>query len=484
MAGDAYRTAAATLGALANKSLGSVELLDRLIGRVERYDPTINAVVVRDFDRARKRAAEADAARASGESWGPLHGLPMTVKECFDVAGLPTTSGAPALKDNVAMRHADAVQRLVDAGAVIFGKTNTPLFAGDLQTYNDVYGTTNNPWDIGRGPGGSSGGAAAALAAGLTPLELGSDIGGSIRNPAHFCGVVGHKPSYGIVPLRGHVPGPPNTLDLPDIGVAGPMARCVEDLRLAMSVLAGPSPWDAAGWRLDLPAPRRTALGGARVAVCADHPFCPVDRQIADAIQRLADRLAAAGAAVREATPKLDFAEAFRVYYRLLAGVMAPGFTADQQAALRKRVAEATDANEPTVLFAHGATRSHGQHLIDVEARERHRARWADFLAEWDVFLCPVVMVAAFPHDQTPGMAARHLVVNGIQRPYAEAICWAGLTGNARLPATAVPIGRTKEGMPIGVQIVAGYLQDNTALRFAALVEELLGGFTAPPGFD
>src|SRR5262245_16964260 len=243
-----YRTATALLSDLEACRVGSLELLEHLLARAERHNPALNAIVVRDIDRARARAKEADTARRRGESWGPLHGLPMTVKECFDVEGLPTSAGSPGLKANAALRHADAVQRLVDAGAIIFGKTNVPLFAGDLQTYNEVYGITNNPWDTTRGPGGSSGGSAVALAAGLTPLELGSDIGGSIRNPAHFCGVYGHKPSYGVISMRGHVPGPPNSLLQADIGVAGPLARSADDLELALSVMAGPNEFDATAW--------------------------------------------------------------------------------------------------------------------------------------------------------------------------------------------------------------------------------------------
>jgi amidase len=479
-----WLTATQSLSALQKGEIGSRELLDRLIARIERHNPAVNAVVVQDYERARARADAADAARARGQSWGPLHGLPMTVKECFDVEGLPTTAGAPALRANRAVRHADAVRRLVDAGAVIFGKTNTPLFAGDLQTYNSVYGTTHNPWDLACGPGGSSGGAAAALAAGMTPLELGSDIGGSIRNPAHFCGVYGHKPSFGIVPMRGHVPGPPNTLSTADIGVGGPMARSVEDLQLGLAVLAGPGEWDAAAWRLELPSPRQTTLNGYRIAVCADHAFCPVDREIADAIERAAAALGQGGAKVGMATPEIDFAEAFRVYYRLLAGALSPGLPAPQSEAMAVRAAKASpDDQDLAVLFARGATRRHAEHLRDVEHRQQQRARWADFFRDWDAFLCPVILTAAFPHDQSSDMGARRLVVNGVERPYFEAICWAGLIGNVRLPSTVVPIGRTKAGLPIGMQVVGPYLEDRTALDIARHVERAVGGFVPPPAF-
>src|SRR5690606_37586313 len=217
-------------------------------------NPALNAIVATDIEAARERARAADAALAAGESWGPLHGVPITIKDTFEVAGMPTTAGAKELRDHRPSSNAVAVQRLLDAGAIVFGKTNVPLYAGDLQTYNEVYGSTSNPWDLHRTPGGSSGGAAAALAAGLTALELGSDIGGSIRTPSHFCGVCGLKPSYGIIPSRGHIPGPPGTLSEADISVTGPMARSVDDLELALDILAGPDTPAAKGWRLELPA--------------------------------------------------------------------------------------------------------------------------------------------------------------------------------------------------------------------------------------
>ena len=228
--------------------LTSSEALEYFIARVEKLDPPLNAVVVRRFDEARQRAREADEALARGEHWGPLHGVPMTVKETFEVAGWPTTAGVTDLAEHVPRQDADAIERLRAAGAVLFGKTNIPAYAGDLQSFNEIYGTTNNPWNPELTPGGSSGGAAAALAAGMTPLELGSDIGGSIRTPAAFCGVAGLKPSWRLIPTRGHIPGPPGALSTRDISVAGPMSRHVEDLELAMEILAGPDQDEGPGW--------------------------------------------------------------------------------------------------------------------------------------------------------------------------------------------------------------------------------------------
>jgi len=479
-----YRTATALLSDLEARRVGALELLDHLIARAERHNPAINAIVVRDVERARARAAEADAARRRGESWGRLHGLPMTVKECFDVEGLPTSAGSPSLKANAALRHADAVQRLVDAGAIVFGKTNVPLFAGDLQTYNEVYGITNNPWDTTRGPGGSSGGSAAALAAGLTPLEFGSDIGGSIRNPAHFCGVYGHKPSYGLVSMRGHVPGPPNSLLQVDIAVVGPMARAAEDLDLALSIVAGPNEFDLPAWRVELPPPRHQRLQDYRIAVCADDPFCPVDREIADLIRAAAAALAKAGAKVADAKPDLDFGQCFRSYYQMLAATMSADFPEPvmQSLEIKARVAS-PESTAYADLFARGASMRHAAYIKASAGRQKQRAAWGNFFRDRDVFLCPVVMTAAFPHDHAPDMLSRTLPVNGEARPYGDALCWAGLIGNVRLPATVVPIGRTKAGLPVGMQIVGPYLEDRSPIDLAKRLADLIGGFTPPPGY-
>lgn len=481
---DATWMAAGDLAAAVRaRKVSAVELLEHFRRRVDQHNPKVNAVVVFDWERARERAVAADSALTQGRAVGPLHGVPMTVKECFDVEGLPTTAGAVTLKANAALRHADAVKKLVDAGAVIFGKTNTPLYAGDFQTYNEVYGTTNNPWDLTRGPGGSSGGSAAALATGMTPLELGSDIGGSIRNPAHFCGVYGHKPSFGVVPLRGHVPGPPNSLYLPDIAVAGPLARSADDLDLALSVLAGPGEWDATAWRIDLPAPRRTALADYRIAICPDDAFCPVETEIADAISRAADALAKSGATVRPSRPALDFGDSFRRFYRMLAAALAPGYDEGLLEQLAIGAKAATDPRAMSTLFMRGSTMRHVDYVREAAARQEERARWADFFTGYDVFLCPIVMTAAFAHDHSPDLQARHLTVNGVQRGYLEAIGWAGLIGNVRLPATVVPVGRTRAGLPIGMQVVGPYLEDRTCIDLARRLKDVIGGFTRPSGY-
>jgi amidase len=245
-------------GEIRAKRIGCRELLEHYFRRVERYNPALNAIIVTDLQRARQRADAADAALARGESWGPLHGVPMTVKESFDVAGLPTCWGAPEFAKSIASRNALLVERMLAAGVVLFGKTNVPLFLSDFQSYNAVYGATVNPWDPARTPGGSSGGSAAALAAGLTALEAGSDIGSSLRNPAHYCGVYAHKPTYAVVSPRGHALA--GRVATTDISVVGPMARSAADLETALPAMAGPDGIDGRAWRIELPPARQERL--------------------------------------------------------------------------------------------------------------------------------------------------------------------------------------------------------------------------------
>lgn len=456
--------------------------LEHFIARVENLDGELNAVVVRRFDEARERAKAADQALARGELWGPLHGVPMTIKETFELAGWPTTAGAAEFRDHVSTVTSTAVQRLLDAGAVIFGKTNVPIYASDLQSYNEIYGTTNNPWDTALTPGGSSGGAAAALAAGFTSLELGSDIGGSIRTPAAFCGVTGLKPSWGIITTRGHVPGPPGALAVTDIGVSGPLARHVEDLELALDILAGPNDEEAPGWKLDLPAPRHDDLRDFRVAAWLDDPRCPVDRRIQVALQGLAGQLTAEGLRIDEqARPGFTLGEAFDVYYRLLAGTMGVGLPDGLYQRLRES-AEQGAANDDgyRLRFARGATQSHADWLRSHERRMHMRQAWARFFEHHDVLLCPVVQTLPFTHRHQPAPDQRVLTVNGKDQPYMDILVWAGLAGAVYLPAATVPIGVTDDGLPLAVQVIGPYLEDRTVLAFAGHLQAMLGAMPYP----
>ncbi len=369
-----YRSATDLIQALAARQISARELLDAAITRIEALDPKINAVVVRDFDRARVAADAADAALGRGER-RPLLGLPMTVKEQFNVAGLPTTWGYPRFRDWRPDVDALAVQRLKAAGAIIIGKTNVPEGLSDWQSYNDVYGTTNNPWNLGRTPGGSSGGAAAALAAGFVPLELGSDIGGSLRAPAHYCGVFSHKPSLDLIPQRGAgYPETPAIATRGELAVIGPMARSAADLALGLSVLAGPDEmWDGIGYKLALPEPRHDRLADYRVLLIDAHPLCPTAVSIKEALDGLTDHLAKLGCTIVRASPKMpDLARTTRNYSELLLALLSADLSPDE----RVRIEAAANALSPddqslTAARLRGATMSHTAWVQHEPYRQR-----------------------------------------------------------------------------------------------------------------
>ncbi len=487
-----YLSVAELMQRLSDRSLSSRELLELLLRRVEERNDEINVVVTVDAERALRQADDVDArrARTSGTGvsdgrppLGPLAGLPMTIKDSLMVDGFRTTSGAPEMSDFVADRDAESVAGLTGAGAIVYGKTNLPIYAGDVQSFNDLFGTSNNPWDTSRTVGGSSGGSAGARAAGFTALEVGSDIAGSIRNPAAMCGVVGHKPSWGIVSGRGQIPGPPGTFTEADIAVIGPMARTVDDCRTALELMAGPNAWNATAWSLDLPPARQVEPDGLRVAVWADDPHCPVDPEISQAIESVAARLEQAGATVSaEARPSgFDFAKADRVFDDLLGAAESGGWSPAEieDMAERLRNGERVDGG----LGVAGATIRHRGWLSANERRLQMRARWREFFEDWDVVLAPISPTVAIPHDQSQPMSARTIEVAGQPRPYVDQMRWMGLFGVVYLPATAVPIGLHPTGLPMGLQVVGPFLEDHTALAAAAMVEAITGGFRRPPGW-
>jgi amidase len=283
-----FKSATGIARLIRERKVSALEVLEHFLARVAKYNPELNAIIWLDVERARARANAADAALAKGEVWGPLHGVPMTIKESYNVAGSPTTWGDPRFKDNVAETNALAVDRLESAGAVLFGKTNVPLLLADNQSYNAIYGTTNNPWDLSRTPGGSSGGSAAALAAGLTGIDAGSDIGGSVRNPAHFCGVFTLKPTWGVVAPKGQAL--PGSYAYSDISVIGPMARGADDLEVALDAMAGPDEIDSVAWKVDLPACAAGSLKDLRIAVKLHDPYCEVETEYADSSRRWSKR--------------------------------------------------------------------------------------------------------------------------------------------------------------------------------------------------
>ena len=438
MSDIALRPAHELADAIRRRELSSRELLDHYLSRVERLNPALNAVVTLDPDGARRAADAADAAVARGEVVGPLHGVPMTIKDTYETAGMRTTCGVAAW-DHVPDNDAEAVRRLREAGAVIFGKTNAPSFAADWQTYNPIFGTTNNPWDTTRTTGGSSGGAAAALAAGLTALELGSDIA-RIDSPAvELVRSVRPQDRAGAscrtaVTCRRRRERWPTS----DLGVMGPMARDVADLELALDILAGPAGPAAVGWRLELPAARASTLRELRLAVWLDDPAYPVESEVRTVLESAVAALAGAGARLVDSPPPVALPEVVGLHQELLYPLMQPS-----------------------------STLRHRDWLSANERREQLRARMSDYFRDVDALLMPVAVVPAIPHDHSEPFLERRIPLTDGSRSYLDLFGWVGLPTVAYLPATAVPVGRTVDGLPVGVQIVGPYLEDRTTLAVA-----------------
>ncbi|MGJ4970122.1 amidase [Bradyrhizobium sp. HKCCYLRH1073] len=480
-----FATAVDTAKALADRQISSVELTKLAIDRIERHDSEINAVCVRDFERALAAADAADAALARGER-RPLLGLPLTVKESYNVAGLPTNWGFPQHKDFIAAEDALTVTRVKDAGGIVLGKTNVPLGLGDWQSYNDIYGTTNNPYDLGRTPGGSSGGSAAALAAGYGSLSLGSDIGGSLRVPAFHCGVTAHKPSYGLVASRGHTPPPFQPLPgEADLAVVGPMARSAADLSLLLDVIAGPDPLEAGkAYRLDLPPPRHGRLRDFRVLVVASDPLLPTDSAVRGAIERLTADLARAGVSVTTDSPLLpDFAASSRLYMRMLLGFIGATMPAEVHADASHAAAQLPkEAASLAAERLRGIALSHRDWVQAGGARARLRAQWRTLFEQLDAVICPIMPTPAYPHDHSPDQEQRRISIDGVEHCYTDQLAWPGIATLPGLPATAIPLGLA-DGLPVGVQIVGPFLEDRTPLKLADLIEREFGGFVPPPRF-
>jgi amidase len=481
----AYRSVSELRGMLDGREISAVELLDQAIKRIEAQDARISAVVVRDFERALASAAAADRTMAQGVR-KPLLGIPVTVKEAFNIGGLPTTWGLPMGRDWRAAEDAVAVARLKAAGAVVLGKTNLAIGLSDWQSYNAIYNTTNNPWDLARTPGGSSGGSAAALAAGYVALELGSDVSGSIRVPAHFCGVFGHKPTADLVPQRGHAP--PRSLPLQTdltggLGVCGPMARTAADLALALDILAGPDENQAGAYRLSLPPARHADLRSYRALVIDSHPLLPVASDIRAALDQLAGRLTAAGATVARSSALLpDLAESARLHTKLVRNVVNFGRPPEYFQKMREGAAAlARDDDSLKAWRLRAPLLTHHEWMSGEIARAQLRQQWSMLFKQFDVVLCPPHAVVAFPHDHLDDMEERRLDIDGAAHPYLSQIVWATLATPPGLPATVMPIGRSRAGLPIGVQIIGPFLEDRTTIAFAGLMERAFGGFSPPP---
>jgi amidase len=444
---------------LRRRELSSRELTGRLLAWIEAANPELNAVVELRGDQAMLEAAAADEAAARGGDLGPLHGVPMTIKDSFDVAGLHTTWGNPAFADHLAGSDATVARRLRRAGAIIVGKTNVAFMLGDFgQTANPLHGVTSNPWDATRTPGGSSGGAAAAVSAGMTFLEHGSDLVGSIRIPASFCGVYGLRPSVASVPLTGlQPPGPPaGPSDMTYLSAVGPLGRSAGDLRTALAVTAGPEAPAARAYRWSLAPPRHTRLGDFRVGVVLDHDHAPVSGEVGAVLSDATDALARAGATVVEGWPEgvdpLGQAESFGFHVRLFFAYQQPG--------------------EDLPPFAE---------VVDHEHRRMAaRAAWGRYFDDVDVFVCPTTFTPAFRHDPRP-LEARRIATPEGDRPYADLAFWVAHPALPGLPAVAAPVGWTAGGLPVGAQVVGPLHEDDTAITFAELLAEVAGGYRPPP---
>ena len=465
--------------------VSSLEVLESFLAQVEKVNPKINAIVALDIERAKEKAKEADNKISLKSKLGPLHGLPMTIKDAFEVEGIVSTGGNPAWKDNIPKRNAEAVQRLVDAGAIIFGKTNVPFLSSDLQSFNKIYGTTNNPWDLERTPGGSSGGSAAALAAGMTPLELGSDIGGSIRVPAHFCGLYGHKPSYNIISEVGHMPPPPGSILTGNgLSVAGPLARSPEDLEIALDVLVAAQEQDSQAWKVKLPKARTKKIKELKIAVWPDEPYAEADDEITSLIKDTAKDLRHAGAKVETVDLPISFEEIDKIYSLLLNPLMLAGSPKETFETLAK-LNESLDPNDVSELakVARGSVLKHADWVLVNAIRQNMRQKWREFFNKFDVILCPTCITPAFKHNHNP-VHERKLTINGKDDEYLRATLWAGPAVSAGLPSTNVPIGMSSNNLPISMQITGPYLEDKTCLEVAKVVRNLRGGFKIPPNLQ
>jgi amidase len=458
---SAYLPAGDLAEAIRRKEISSRELLNLYLQRIERVNPNINAVVTLDTERAIETAARADQQTAAGSDLGPLHGLPVTIKDAIETAGIRSTGGSRELAAHVPVVDAPAVARLKQAGAIVVGKTNVPRWSGDIQTYNDLFGTTNNPWDTSKTTGGSSGGAAAAVATALTSFELGTDIGGSIRIPAGYCGVFGHKPSYGLVSQRGYLDRVGGGSTDPDINVFGPIARSASDLDLLLGVLAGPNEAEAKAWSLSLPPPRHTDLADYRIGTWLDDPFCAVESECVALLEQASTQLAQAGARVSSARPPIDIAAAFALFNNLLLPAISLSIDDEAKADL--------------------ISGSHRKWLQLQNQRARLRTVWAEWFRDYDALLCPIMPMPPFPHDHSGTITDRRVVINGKTRSQVGTFVWVGMVGVPYLPSTVVPVGRTGSGLPVGVQVVGPYLEDRTGIFLASRMSELLGGYEAPP---
>jgi amidase len=465
--------------------ISSLELVQHILKRIERFNPALNAIVTLLQDEALARAHAADEALARGEWWGPLHGVPITIKDALEMAGVRTTAGVPALSNHIPSRDAVVVERLRGAGGVILGNTNVSFMLRDWQSYNDVHGTTNNPWDLERTPGGSTGGGAAALAAGLSYLSVGSDIGGSVRIPAHFSGVYGHKPTLKLVPSRGHIPplpgGPPSPAGRLNLNVVGPLARSATDLKVALAILGGPDVEEAIAYSWSLPPARRTRLTDYRIGFVMDSPSHPVSSDAKEVLVGAIEALGKAGVHLEEGWPPgVDPDGQYNTYRYLLFATGASSVSDEQMGELRKRARRQDGSREAIEALSRTAPHKYFQGVDNK--RMAARAVWQEYFRTYDAFLMPTAIVPAFRHDHRERSQRKIETPDG-PRSYDDVMYWISFATLAGLPATSAPVGRTREGLPVGMQIMGPYLEDATTIDVAGRMADVVGGFQPPPDF-
>ncbi len=462
---SAFMSALEAAEAIRRKKVSSAELTRLVFERIDRFNPALNAFVYQLREEALAAAARADEALARGDARGAFHGVPFFVKESFAVAGRPCTWGLPPFRGSKAPQNSAAVDRLLRAGGVLIGATNVPVNLADWQAYNPIYGTTNNPWDVKRTPGGSSGGTAAALAAGLGYLSLGSDIGGSIRVPAHFCGVFGHKPTIDLVDFSGHSPG--GARPLPGfstlLGVAGPMARSAEDCLAALEALGGAPPWDAKAWTWRLPEPRARKLSDFRVGYVIDDPFAAPTAEVKKVLENAVSALTRTGAKLKPGWPRgFSPSELLGNYLFMLEAFFSSVSSPKDMEEMHK---------EMGILSPQAESASFVSWQQQNFRRLAFRSQWQAYFGEVDVFLSPVAFSSAFPHDHSSPLHARVIATAEGPRPYNDGFKWIAAPTLTGCPATAAPVGLTESGLPVGMQILTRHFDETGMFRLAHAFE-------------
>lgn len=473
-----YSSASEIAKAIAEKRISSSEVVEILLTRIERHNASLNAIVHVFGEEAKAEARKADADLAKGKIRGPLHGVPITIKDAYAISGKAMTWGNPAMKDDVQETDSIPVSRFREAGAILIGQTNMPLLGDDWQTFNELHGVTNNPWDLERTPGGSSGGCAAAVAAGMSYLSLGGDLGGSIRVPAHFCGVFGHRPSRGIVPIMDVNPNSLSTPPIPEweMAVAGPLARSAQDLKIALAVIGGFSPPRNVALQWRMPRPRKRNLRDYRIGYVTDDTFCPVVPEIREVYEEVVEALRSQGVNMIEGWPEgFDLRRNYLTWQYLTFSGLMTGGSYEQYARGHRPPGEETyfDVLEKASRGNfYEYKKKHHQRLIIQEV-------WRTYFKSYDAFLLPPAFIPAFFHD--PTLRKSNLIRTSVgPRTYGHLNVWPSVSGLSGNPSTTFPVGSTAGGLPVGLEILGPTLEDATPIDLADKLSDLLGGFRKP----